>query len=111
MEFRVLGPLEVIDTTGPVALGPRKQRALLALLLLDAGRTVPVDQLLDQLWGEDVPGSAMKMVQGYVSGLRKVLPEGVLATRPPGYSLAVSAEQSDLGRFRQLDADGRAALA
>src|SRR5829696_5486766 len=70
MEFRILGPLEVIDGTAPVALGGRKQRALVARLLLDANRTVAVDRLVDDLWGDDVPDTAAKMVQIAVSRLR-----------------------------------------
>ena len=85
MELRVLGPLEAIDGTTSLPLGGRKPRALLARLALDANRTVAVQRLVDDLWGEDVPDSAAKMVQIYVSQLRKVLPDGVLRTRAPGY--------------------------
>src|SRR5690349_1344227 len=110
MEFRILGPLEVRGEAGPLPIGPRKQRALLARLLLDAGRTVAVERLLDDLWGEELPDSAPKMVQIYVSGLRKVLPEGALETRPPGYLLNVATGGSDLQRFERLTLEGRAAL-
>src|SRR5829696_5639526 len=111
MEFRILGPLEVIDGTAPVALGGRKQRALVARLLLDANRTVAVDRLVDDLWGEDTPDTAAKMVQIAVSRLRKCLPAGVLVTRPPGYALEVDPEAIDLVRFTRLRGEGRAALA
>ena len=111
MEFSLLGPLEASDAEGQLPLGSRKQRAVLAVLLLHANRTVAVERLIDELWGEDVPGTATKAVQVYVSQLRKVLPEGVLRTQPPGYVLEVGADRLDLSRFERLLADGRAALA
>src|SRR3954470_12164165 len=111
MEFRVLGPLEASDHGGALRLGPRKQRALLARLLLDAGRAVGVERLLDDLWGDRLPDSAPKMVQIYVSGLRKVLPAGMVETRPPGYVLHAAPDAVDLTRFERLALDGRNALA
>jgi DNA-binding SARP family transcriptional activator/pimeloyl-ACP methyl ester carboxylesterase len=111
MEFRILGPLEARDGDEPVALGPPKQRALLARLLLSPGRTIAVEQLVDDLWGEDVPETAVKMVQIHVSQLRKLLPEGMLVTRPPGYALDVEPERLDVVRFTRLRERGRAALA
>src|SRR5829696_8545115 len=111
MQFRLLGPLEVTDGTKPLALGGRKPRALLARLLLDAGRTVSVDRLVDDLWGDDVPDSAVKMVQILVSQLRKVLPPGVLSTRAPGYLVELDDDDAlDLSRFNRIRAEGRAAL-
>jgi len=110
MEFRLLGPLDAVEGTTPVALGSRKPRALLARLLLDANRTVSVERLVDDLWGEEIPHSAVKMVQIYVSQLRKALPEGVLRTQPPGYLVEVEPGAVDLSRFTALRADGRAAL-
>ena len=106
MEFRVLGPLEATDDTTPLALGRPKPRALLARLLLDVGRTVSVEALVDDLWGEDVPDSAVKMVQMYVSQLRKVLPADVLVTRAPGYALEVEPEAVDVVRFVRLREEG-----
>jgi DNA-binding SARP family transcriptional activator/pimeloyl-ACP methyl ester carboxylesterase len=111
MEFRILGPLEARDGDEPVALGPPKQRALLARLLLSPGRTIAVEQLVDDLWGEDVPETAVKMVQIHVSQLRKLLPEGTLVTRPPGYALDVEPERLDVVRVARLRERGRAALA
>jgi DNA-binding SARP family transcriptional activator len=87
MEFRILGPLELREGERDVRLRGGKQRALLALLLVNAGRTLAIDRIVDELWGEDVHESAPKMVQIYVSKLRKVVPAGMLHTRPPGYSL------------------------
>ena len=111
MEFKLLGPLEVGDGRAPIAIAGRKQRALLARLLLDANRTVAADRLVDDLWGESVPESAQKMVQIYVSQLRKVLPDGLLQTRPPGYAVEVEPASIDLVRFEQLRREGEAAHA
>ena len=111
MEFRVLGPLEVLGDDGAIEIPGGKQRALLADLLLNANRSLPVPQLIDDLWGERVPDTAVKALQVYVSKLRKVLPDGRLQTRGPGYSLTVSEGELDLHRAEQLAVDGRAALA
>jgi DNA-binding SARP family transcriptional activator/pimeloyl-ACP methyl ester carboxylesterase len=111
MDFRLLGPLEVLRDHVPVRIGAGKQRALLAILLLSANRTVSRERLVDSLWGEDVPGSAQKMVQIQVSQLRKALPEPRLSTRPPGYVLEVGQDELDVARFEHAVADGRSALA
>ena len=111
MEFRLLGPLEVRGVEGVVPLAGRKQRALLARLLLDANRTVAMDRLVDDLWGEEVPESAQKMVQIYVSQLRKVLPAGMLQTRSPGYAVELDPATIDVVRFEQLRREGEAAHA
>src|SRR4029453_2290099 len=87
VDFRILGPFEAMDDTGPVKLTGGKQKALLALLLLHAERGVSMDQLVDDLWGDEVPDSAQKMVQIFVSQLRKQLPDELLCTRAPGYPL------------------------
>jgi DNA-binding SARP family transcriptional activator len=111
MDFRLLGPLEATVDGRELPLAGHKQRALLARLLLDVNRTVATDRLVDDLWGEDVPETAPKMVQIYVSHLRKVLPEGVLRTRAPGYALEVDPAAIDLVRFERLRTEGQAALA
>ena len=111
MEFRVLGPLEVRDGDRSLSLGGAKQRALLALLALNANRVVSRERLIDELWGEEPPETAVTTVQVYVSRLRKVLGAGTLVTRPPGYMLATETESVDLERFEHLAAEGRAALA
>jgi DNA-binding SARP family transcriptional activator len=111
IEYRVLGPLEVHGENGPLPLGGAKQRALLALLLLNANRIVSRERLIDDLWGDEPPETAVTMVQIYVSRLRKVLPAGGLLTRAPGYLLAAEPETIDLQRFEQLLAGGRKALA
>ena len=95
----------------PVRIAAGKQRALLAILLLNANRTVSREQLIDALWGEDVPDSAQKMVQIHVSQLRKALPEPRLHTRQPGYLLEVRDDELDLARFERAVADARQALA
>jgi predicted ATPase/DNA-binding SARP family transcriptional activator len=111
VDFRVLGPLEAGDGRELLVLGPPKQRALLARLLLEGGRTVSIERLLEDLWGEDLPHSAVKMVQIYVSGLRKVVGTGRLLTERPGYRLVLSTDDGlDLQRFEELAAAGRAAL-
>jgi DNA-binding SARP family transcriptional activator/DNA-binding GntR family transcriptional regulator len=109
-EFRILGPFEVADGGEALPLAGGKARALLARLLLDVNRTMSVDAIIDSLWSEDVPASAVKMVHVYVSQLRKVLPGGVLRTRAPGYVLEVAPEAVDLVRFTRLRSEGRAAL-
>ena len=110
MEFRILGPLEVRDGAREVPLRAGKQRALLALLLVNPNRTLAIDRIVDDLWGEDVPESASKMEQIYVSNLRKVLTAGLLHTRPPGYALQVAPDAIDLDRFQRLVAQARTSL-
>ena len=85
IEFRVLGSFEVVDRDRALAFGSPKQRALLAVLLVHRGEPVSSDRLIDELWGEQAPASAIKIVQGYVSNLRKVLGDGLLITRGHGY--------------------------
>ena len=110
IEFRVLGSLEVVDADRPLSLGTPKQRALLAVLLIHRGEPVSSDRLIDELWGERAPASAIKIVQGYVSNLRKVLGDGLLVTRGRGYLLNTGPGRTDLDRFEALVADGRRAL-
>ena len=108
LEFRLLGPLEVLDETGPLLLGGRKQRSVLALLLLEAPRPVPTDRLIDVLWGERPPRTAGTSLQNFVSQLRKTLGPDTLVTKAPGYALAIRPEQVDLNRFRRLVSEARA---
>ena len=111
MDVRILGPFEVRESGRPLALGRGKQTALLARLVLDANRVVSVDVLIDDLWGEDPPETAVKMVQVYVSKLRKLLPAETLRTRAPGYLLELPPGAVDLERFEALLAEGRSSLA
>ncbi len=110
MEFRLLGPLEARDGDRELSLRGGKERALLALLLLHANRTLALERIVDDLWGADVPETAQKMVQVYVSHLRKLLPAGTLQTRPPGYALVLEPEQLDLNRFVTALTKAREAL-
>jgi DNA-binding SARP family transcriptional activator len=109
-EFRVLGSLEVVDLDGPLALGPPQQRTLLAVLLLHRGEAVSTDRLIDELWGERPPASANKLVQGYVSNLRKALGDGLLITEGRGYVLRLEPGRLDVDRFEALAAQGQRAL-
>lgn len=111
MEFRILGPFEAIMRGEPLEVGAGKQRALLALLLLRSGEVVSTDRLIDALWEEGPPASALNSVHVYVSQLRKALGNGRLETRGRGYLLALEPEQLDLGRFERLLGEGRALLA
>ena len=108
-EFRILGPLEASGEDGPIALGGPRQRALLAALLLRAGRVVPTDQLVDELYGVEPPKTATASLHNCVVGLRKALGPDVLVTRPPGYVLRIDREHVDAHRFERLLADARRA--
>lgn len=107
IDFRVLGSLEVVEGDRPLALGTPQQRALLAVLLLQRDQTVSSDRLIEALWGEQAPPSAIKIIQGYVSNLRKVLGDGLLVTRGHGYVLQTQPCQIDVDRFESLSAEGR----
>ena len=110
LEFRILGPLEVVEQDRLLRLGGPKQRALLTALILSRGEVVSTDRLIDGLWGERAPASAVKAVQGYVSNLRRALGDGLLITRGRGYALAVGPGQLDLDRFEALVVSGTGAL-
>ncbi|MGE5433223.1 MAG: BTAD domain-containing putative transcriptional regulator [Candidatus Doudnabacteria bacterium] len=109
MQFRVLGPLAVEQDARPLHLGGRKQRALLALLLLHANEVVARDVLIDELWGAEPPRSALHSLEVYVSRLRKAVAER-LRTRPAGYVLQLEPAELDAQCFEDLLAEGRAAL-
>jgi DNA-binding SARP family transcriptional activator/class 3 adenylate cyclase len=118
MDFRILGPLEVLDEGRHVALVGSKQRALLGLLLVNAGETLSTDRLIDELWGERPPATAAKTVQVHISRLRKALAagsgnasEGVVVTHEHGYQLEIDPEHLDSRRFERLLAEGRSELA
>ena len=103
MEFRLLGPLEVVGDDGvPVALGGPRPRALLARLLLEPNRAVSNDRLIDALWGESPPPSAHNAVQVHVHALRVALGPDRIETRAPGYLLHVHPGELDADRFREL---------
>ena len=111
MQYRILGPFAVAKDGAEVVMGSGKQRALLALLLLHANEAVSTDRLIDQLWGESRSASATKVLQNYVSKLRRLLGDDVLITRAHGYELRVEPGELDLDRFDDLVAEGRRALA
>jgi predicted ATPase/DNA-binding SARP family transcriptional activator len=110
VEFRLLGRLEAVDAGRDAAPRRRKQRALLALLLVRAGETVTIDEALDALWGVRPPPTARNAVQGHVATLRKLLGRDRIATRESGYSLRLEEGELDLHRFERLltDSAGRA---
>jgi len=110
VEFRVLGPFEASDNGRPLDVGVGKQRALLAMLLLRANEIVSTDRLVDALWDDDPPASAINSIHVYVSQLRKVLPDGQLRTRGRGYALELDPEHLDLARFERLLDEGRTHL-
>jgi len=111
LEFRILGPLEVVGEHGPLRLGGPKQRATLAILLLNANRIVSVDRLADDLYAGAAPVTAVTQVQRQISELRKTLAAAnVIETRPPGYVLRLSPEQLDLHRFQRSAEDAGRAL-
>jgi DNA-binding SARP family transcriptional activator len=118
IEFRVLGPLEVRRDDRQIPLGGPKQRALLALLLLQANEALSAERLIDRLWGERPPATAAKALQVYVSQLRKLLepertsgsPGRLLVSTASGYTLRLEDEQLDLRRFLRLRKQGQQAL-
>jgi DNA-binding SARP family transcriptional activator len=113
VEFRILGPFEVRMDGEAVNAGGIRQRALLAVLLLHPNEVVSKDGLVDQLWGDDPPATALHTVQVFVSRLRRMLgPAGNhLLTRPPGYVLEVDADAIDAGRCERLYERARTTLA
>jgi predicted ATPase/DNA-binding SARP family transcriptional activator len=111
VEFRILGPLELVEDGRRVELSGGRQRTLLALLLLHANEVVSVDRLIDGLWGERPPATAAKVLQNAVSQLRRSLGDNLIVTRAPGYVLHVEPEAIDAHRFESLLQDGRSRLA
>jgi DNA-binding SARP family transcriptional activator len=107
MDFRILGPLEVIEDGRALDIGGQKQRALLAVLLLHANEPVSTGLLIEALWEDGPPETAQKALQVYVSQLRKIVGRERLETRPPGYLLRVAPADLDLIRFETLRKEGR----
>ncbi len=121
MDIEVLGPLNIRLNGAPIVPSAGKPRQILALLALRAGRIVPVPTLMEEIWGSRIPRSAQTTLQTYILQLRRrigvALPNGslrsakeVLATRFGGYQLTGPVHSSDLRTFRQLTAEGSAAL-
>ena len=114
MRYGVLGPLEVTDGTTVASLGPPKQRALLAVLLLHSGQQVPTDRLVDLLWATAAPRTAAHSIQIYVSALRRTLlplaGRDVISTHRSSYQLVADPDEIDAVRFERLVGDGTRAL-
>ncbi|PWW24218.1 putative ATPase [Geodermatophilus normandii] len=114
MQFDILGPLQVLDGERPLVLGRPKQRAVLAILLLDAGRVVSLDRLVEELWGPQSPPQALASVQAYVSHLRRLLepqcapgtPATVVVNQAPGYRIVLGPGDLDAARFEALAQTG-----
>src|SRR2546422_6627197 len=106
VEFRILGPLEVVDDGRPISIRRGKEQALLIYLLLHANEVVPSGRLIDALWDERPPPTASKILQNAVSHLRKQLGDGRLLTRDPGYLLRVEEGELDAERFERLAKEG-----
>jgi DNA-binding SARP family transcriptional activator len=105
--FRLLGSLEVEQGAEAVEIGGQKQRAVLAILALNAGRVVSTDRLVDLLWGEQPPKTAVTSLQNFISQLRKALGANLVVTKSPGYLLNVPADQVDVNRFERLLGEAR----
>ncbi|MFV9673563.1 MAG: BTAD domain-containing putative transcriptional regulator, partial [Acidimicrobiia bacterium] len=108
MDFRILGPLEVSAGDGSLQIGGRRQRTVLAVLLLNANRTTSTDAIIDAVWGDDPPTTARRSIQVYVSRLKKVFGDGRIASVDPGYRLRVEDGELDADRFADLAAAARA---
>jgi DNA-binding SARP family transcriptional activator len=112
MEFRILGPLEVVEQGRTLALGGPRQRALLALMLTHANEVVSTDRLIDELWGAQAPSTAANTLQYHISRLRKTLaPSKAIVTREPGYLIRIGPDELDLLRFERLVEESRQAPA
>ena len=111
MEFRLLGPLEVVTGQRVIGLGPPRQRALLAVLLIRRNEIVPLDAISSALWPGDPPRTAAQIVRVYVSQLRKLLGDDdarrLLVTHSNGYALQAAADEVDADRFESLCDEAR----
>jgi DNA-binding SARP family transcriptional activator len=112
LEFRIMGPLEVVGDRGPIELGGPKQRATLGILLLSANRVVSVERLADDLYAGAAPVTAVTQVQRQISSLRKALgSSSIIETRAPGYLIRLSPGQLDLDRFERWTEEAAQLLA
>jgi DNA-binding SARP family transcriptional activator len=109
MDLHLLGPIEARLGDRTIRLGARKQRALLAMLALEANRTVSAEHLAEGLWGDEPPSSAQKMVQLYISQLRRMLDNNgaTIVTHGSGYELQLPEDAVDVARFERLVAESR----
>jgi len=106
-EFRILGPLDVRENGHAIEVGGGKQRALFALLLVGGGKSISTDRLIDALWGEKAPASAVSSLHAYVSRLRSALGSDRLVRSGHGYQLVVHPDELDVDRFERLLVSGR----
>jgi DNA-binding SARP family transcriptional activator len=109
VDFQILGPIEVVDGGAGLPLGGRNQRALLALLLLNVDEVVPTDRMIEAVWGEQPPRTALTSLQNSVSQLRKLLGPDRIVTKAPGYALRLRDDRIDVERVRKLADDSRTA--
>jgi len=107
MEFRILGPLEIVRDGEPLVLRAAKHRSLLAVLVLHANEVVSYERMFDELWGERPPATARTTLQVYVSGLRKALGPDRIVSHARGYLLHAEREEVDAARFQRLVAEAR----
>ena len=109
IDFNVLGPVQVSLGDDEIVVMTPKRRALLALLVLNHGRLVPTDVLIDELWGDSPPANAASSLQAHVSHLRRALGDGAppIVSQSAGYLLRVDPERVDVVRFERLGAQGR----
>jgi ABC-type branched-subunit amino acid transport system substrate-binding protein/DNA-binding SARP family transcriptional activator len=107
VQFRVLGPLEVLDGGTALALGGPRQRLVLAYLILEANRVVSTDRLIDRIWGDEPPDAARAALFAYISRLRKLLGAARIQARPPGYVFVGERDDIDSLRFADLVDEAR----
>ena len=110
LEFRILGPIEVFVDGRPLQLGKGLERALLAVLVLSAGRPMSADELVSALWPERTPATATEMVRNGVARLRGRLGQEAIETTPAGYRLSADDDAVDIRRFEHLTASGSRSL-
>ena len=109
--MRLLGPVQVVRSGREVGLGGPRPRAVLALLVLEAGRVVPTDRLVEDVWRGSPPPGAAKTLRSYISRLRALLtPDAGLAARGGGYVLDADPDLVDAVRFERLVGAGQAVL-
>src|SRR5690242_2780275 len=102
LQFHMLGPLEVLLDGRPADLGAPKQRTLLAVLLASPNRVLSRERLLDAIWGDDPPASAVRSLQVYVHGLRRAVGAERIETAGAGYRVLVADGELDSHRFERL---------
>ena len=107
MQFLLLGPLEVHEGDRRVPLGGPKQRVIVAHLLLERGRVVTAERLVDTVWGDDPPATARKSLQAHVKNLRKVLGSERIVHRSGGYAIHADTSDVDLMVFGRLVDEAR----